>query len=273
MDEENSYVHKISMWAKQPKNYRWLVPLLSFLLLLFLIKGCFSKDTKNDEIFYIARDSLWYPQNFYGREKSVLAFSDDLIYEVAKLKKLQIRLVSSNPGDLLSMLNRDPRIDGIFSTLIPTLALQERYTFSEPYFELGTVLVVAQESPFNTLNDMEGKFLGMRRGSAALYNIPNPPRVSIYPYDSMITMMDDIIRNRIDGALMSQLNAANLTSAYYKGKVRIATLPLTNEGLRLVTHNTPKDKFLIQSFNDALKELKADGTYQKLIQKWDLISI
>lgn len=272
MDDQNNLPKKL-IWIRDPKNYRWIVPLLAFLVLMFFVKGCFSKPESSSSEFIIARDGLWYPLNFYGKEKNMVGFSDELLLKVSKAKKIKIRLVSAAPGELMNTLNNMPRIDGIMTSLAPSVQLNDRYLFSAPYYEMGTVLVVAENSPIKSLADMKGKYLGARRGSAVFYSLPNHPEATIFPYDSMIVMLDDITRNRIDGALINGLNAYNLTSAYYKGRLRITTGPLTNEGLRLVTHNEKKDKKLITAFNDALKEFKANGVYHKLLQKWDLLDL
>lgn len=257
------------VWFQNPKNYRWIIPLMGVFVLLFLFRGCFRKEVVGGR-YLIARDATWYPLSFYGKEQNVLGFSDDLIYQVSKLKKISISLVASNPGHLLEMFDDEKNLDGVLSSLQPDIVLDARYYFSDRYYDLGAVLVVKEDSPITSFTEMEGKYLGVKRGSNVLFTIPNHPMATVVSYDSVILMLDDILHNKIDGALMNQLNASNTTSAYYKGRLRVATPPLNKEGLRLITLNRPREIALIKAFNEALDELKKDGTYAELLKKWDL---
>ena len=268
MTTVEGYFNRFLSWMKEPKNYRWLVPLLVFIIIIFSVKGCLSRGKNFRGDYLIARDQTWYPLNFYGKESSVLGFSDDLMLQIAKKMGLRVRLVSASPGDLLETL--DDSVDGIFSSLTPDVMLQENYLFSEPYYSLGAVLVVDTQSNIKSLADMEGKFIGLKRGSRVLFAIPGHPNMHVVTYDSPITMLDDVVNDKIDGAFLNQLNAYDFTTGYYKGKLRVATPPLTQEGLRLITGVSRRDAALMETFNAGLEEMKKNGTYHALLQKWDL---
>lgn len=256
-------------WAQQPKNYRWLVPLLIFILAIFLLKGYFAKEKNhNGGEYQIARDATWYPLSFFGKEKNMLGFADDLIFQIAQRKGLKIKLISESPGELLESLDRNA--DAIFSPLSPDIVLQEKYLFSDPFYNLGAVLVVDTQSDIKSLADLEGKFVGVKRGSNVLFALPSHPNMRVVPYDSLTAMIDDVIKDRIDGAILNQLNAYSFATGYYKGRLKVATPPLTHEGLRLITHIHPRDAKLISAFNEGLSEMKADGSYHALLEKWDL---
>ena len=55
----------------------------------------------------------------------------------------------------------------------------------------------------------------------------------------------------------------------YYGKIKIATPPLNNAGLRLVTLQG-EHKDLIDTFNRGLTKLRQNGVYDKLLKKWEL---
>lgn len=255
-------------WAQQPKNYRWLVPLLAVIIVLFVMRGTFFNEKAINGEYEIARDATWYPLTLLGKEKNMLGFADDLIYQIAMRSHLKIRLVSETPGDLLEALDRDA--DGILSPLTPDVILQEKYLFSEPFYNLGAVLIVDTRSGIKSMSDLEGKFLGVMRGSNVLFGIPNQPKLRVITYDSAIVMLDDVVKDKIDGALLNQLTAYNFVTGYYKGRLLVATPPLTQEGIRLITRKSPHKAKLIEAFNKGLAELKKEGSYRALLDKWDL---
>jgi polar amino acid transport system substrate-binding protein len=266
MSEENS----APSWFQNPKNYRWIIPLVALGLLFFFSRSCFGGKTRG-EVFVIARDTTWYPLSFYGKEANVGGFSDDLLFHISKLKNISLRLVTSNPGHIMEMLDDDKDyLDGVLFSLRPDSRLKSRYFFSERYYDLGAVLVVRSDSPVTSFAEMSGKYVGVKRGSNVLFDIADRPNITVVSYDSVILMLDDILRDKIDGALMNQLNAFNTTNSYYVGKLKIATPPLTEDGLRLITLNRPREAKLIKAFNEGLQELKENGTYDALLKKWDL---
>lgn len=263
-----TYLERFLEWGKQPKNYRWVIPLLVFLILFFVLKGFFARDKNSNGDYVIARDERWYPLNFYGKEKSISAFADELILQIAQRKGLKVQIISESSGNLLESL--DHQADGILSALSPDIVLQDKYLFSDRFYDLGAVLVVDTRSKFTSLKDLEGKFLGVMRGSNVLFNIPGHANVRVAPYDSVTAMLEDVVKDKIDGALVNQLNAYNFTKGYYKGKLVVATPPLTQEGLRLITRMTRRDAKLISAFNEGLAEMLADKSYHALLTKWEL---
>lgn len=56
----------------------------------------------------------------------------------------------------------------------------------------------------------------------------------------------------------------------YLNQLKIASKPLTNEGLRLIAKNNSESKKLLEQFNEGLKALKKNGTYNQLLLKWGL---
>jgi polar amino acid transport system substrate-binding protein len=270
MNEKTSAGERIREWLKDPQVFRWFSSALALLIVLVFIRACsIILDANGPPHYKIARDETWYPLNFFGRGKNVLGFSDDLLLTIAKRKKIHIQLISAPPGDLLETLDANNAV-GILSSLTPDSVLQESYLFSDPYYNLGAVLIVDINSPIKSLADMSGKYLGLPRGSTVLFSISDKPQMQVAAYDNIVTALDDITRNRIDGVILNQLNAYNFTTGYYKNKLKVVTSPLTSEGLRLITHRSPQYENLITLFNEGLAELKADGTYAELLKKWDL---
>jgi polar amino acid transport system substrate-binding protein len=264
-----SFFYKVFTGLKNPRVRRALLFGVLILVSLFLVKSCFNYVFSTRKAVVIARDATWYPVNFADKAQNILGFSDDLLIEIAKLKDFRINLVLVPPGEGVDALDYG-NSDGVLSALTPNVVLSERYLFSDIYFPLGAVLIVDEKSNIKSLNDMEGKYLGVMRGSPVLFNIGKYPPLQVVPYDSQIAMLDDIIRDKIDGGLLNQLVAYSLLTGYYKSTLKIATTPLSGEGLRFITLKSYNLNSFVDEFNAGLKELKDNGTYNQLLKKWDL---
>lgn len=188
---------------------------------------------------------------------------------IAKQEHFQVEIMRTGFKRLMDLLD-DGLVDGVLTSITPDEIAEERYYFSEPYYRFGAVLVVRKDFDFSSLKSLPNKRIGVKRGSSILYHTSIDPSVSIIPYDSSLMALDDLVRDRVDGVIMDQLLAYNYFGGAYRNQLKVATLPLTLEGLRLVTLQESYAEELIEKFNKGLKKLQEDGIYEKLLLDWDL---
>ncbi len=256
-----------------PLNKRSI--LLLVVLLGFLLWGGFracSSDISFDEnrVFKIARDPTWYPLNLMGKEKSLLAFTNDLILSIGNKENLRIELINSTADTLFKDL-QDHDHDAIISSLMPTSSNRQQFNFSDPLYLIGPVLIVPSDSNVTSIKEMDGKSVGIKRGANSLYDV-HEYKIYYVPYDSMTIAFDDLNRDRIDGVLLPILQAYTYTQTFYTGRIKIVTPPLTREGIRLIAIKNQASDFFIDKFNKGLKASKEDGTTDRLLAKWGLVS-
>ena len=234
-------------------------------LLLVLLCGCFGKKKTYD--YRIGLDPSWYPLELAGREKQVLAFSIELLHEIAKEKKLNLIIVQMNWDNLTMDLNNE-NYEAMLSSLHPYLFYQKKYSFSQLYLGTGPALVVPKAAAVDNLDQMKGREIAVMRGSSAALLLQKYP-VILRPYDSVPGAFNDILTQSIDGAVVDVMIAQAYTRNIYQTSLKLATGPLTDQGLRLITmyHKSPK---LLTAFNEGLSKLKESGRYEKLLQKWGL---
>lgn len=236
------------------------------LLLIFFTVACSS--SKEENAYKIARDPSWYPLNFMGKGPSVLGFSDDLISAIAQEEDIGIQQYLSSWSSIEDGLNQR-RWDGILSSIPEILSFKDRYSFSEPYLKLGPVLIVLNNSSITSLDEMEGKEVGIQTGSSNVTFLEKYPSIIIKPYDSIAESLEDLLAQKINGVLMPILPAQSYVRDLYQGELKIVTEPLSEEALRLVTLHDEYPE-LIGAFNSGLKKLKENGQYDQLLKKWKL---
>lgn len=243
---------------------RFLIFLLSSAF--FLLGSC--SGSSNGPSFEIGVDPSWYPIDLMGKEANVYAFSNDLLQEIARVKKIQISRINMNWDNLFLNLEKN-KYQGILSSLYPYLFNKKHYDFSEIYLAIGPVLILSVSSSANSFKMLRGKEIAVLRGSNNDLILEKYPDTLIRTYDSIPKALNDIVSGTIDGALIDVLIAESYIHDLYQGQLKIATAPLTNEGLRLVTLRGQQEE-LIRLFNEGLDELKKDGSYDKLLSKWGM---
>lgn len=256
-----------------PSNKIIIILFFSLIVVIgfFVFRSCTREGgllRKNKYI--IARDVTWYPLDLGGKEKNMLAFSNELITTITKMYNIPVEFVSGSANTMFQNMD-EGRFDAVISPMAPTPINRQRYLFSDPFYNIGPVLIVKKDSDITSVEQMRGLHVGVRRGSNIVFYVTD---YGIYytPYDSMTIAFDDLIKNRIDGIMMPVLSAYVYTQIFYPGKTKIVTTPLTEAGLKIVASKSVRNQFLIEKFNKGLKKLRQDNGYDDMLRKWGLIN-
>jgi polar amino acid transport system substrate-binding protein len=235
-----------------------------------IFKACSHPAIRGEPAVYmIARDISWYPLQLGDKDKNVTAFTSELLLDIANEEKFSYNL--DNVGSTLLFYDLDNKdYDAILASTAPTAWNKEQYEFSDPFYLVGPVLIVPIDSTIHSIAEMEGKTLGIRSGSSVVFDVATIPSIIIIPYDNINQSLDNLRDNQIDGVILPTLLAQVYVKTFYNTTLKIATPPLTNEGLRLVTRKEPRFASLISRFNNGLKKVKENGTYNELLYKWGL---
>lgn len=158
---------------------------------------------------------------------------------------------------------------------------EEVVDFATPYMETGLVMVVRPElvDQVKTPEDLAGLKVGVKIGATgdklAQELIDQGIDLERAEYKETLESFIDAEAGRVDVVLNDYLN----TLAYLKdtgSDLQIVTDEngdvnfLSHVGLGIAVHDG--DAELLAAINEALEEMKADGTYDELYQKWLLAS-
>ena len=258
-------------WLKLIMPRKVAIPLLIIvIILLFLFRSCGVFSPHQHKVYLIGQDAQWYPLNLMKKEKNMTAFSDDLMLTIGKAEGLRFRLISISGEHLQDKLESED-LDAILTSMLPSPQDRETFLFSDIYFHLGTVLVVPINSVIDTWEEMGGKIIGIQTGSLLPIEAKKYPAIQLRSYDTVVQALAEVENGIIDGALLPALPAYIYVKSFYPTTLKVATAPLTNEGLRLVALNNAEGKDLIDLFNKGLTVVRENGAYSSLIEQWSLI--
>lgn len=143
------------------------------------------------------------------------------------------------------------------------------FRLTEPYYTDRVVAVVNGNSRLESLNNLEGGKLGVF--SAAIsqdeleaYLSKNHMEYDILRYSDFESAMSDIENNRVNAVVLPYILARRFETAGY----RILAQPLYDIGYSVMLP-TGQAAFT-NEMNKVIEEMKADGTIDALLQKWNL---
>lgn len=237
-------------------------PLFVFCVSFLLLTSCHSPKSS---VYTVGIDPTWYPLQVPGQENNLLAFSMELLTEIAKMEDLQMGVVRMDWNNLMWGLRKE-KYSAMLSTMRPYTFYMTEYSFSLPYLLTGPVIVLPKKVKSDKI---EGKEIGVIRGASAALILQTTPNILLQGYDSIPDMFDALEAGQVEGVALEILAASGYVRDLYPGRFRIASNPLNDMGLRLVTLREGEPA-LMKRFDRGLKRLKKEGTYDKLLEKWGL---
>lgn len=160
--------------------------------------------------------------------------------------------------------------DVIFSAMSKKEAAEANVEFSDVYYLLPDVIIVAKGDPKNIAGkaDLKDKVIGVQTGSGS-EQIADSLKAElgfkeVKKYKLTQDAMNDLKAGRIDSVLAGQAFAVE--QAKVDPSFIVVGEPL--EQAELVAVFPKGSTALVEAFNKALAEVKADGTYDQLVAKW-----
>lgn len=214
----------------------------------------------------VAVDFGYYP--FSGMQNDQpIGYDVDLARAVAQKLGLKTEFVSSSLDSIYDDLARG-KADMAASALPYAPEQGWRAAFSDFYFNAGLVLVVPQDSPIQSLDQLGGHALGVPLGSdadsfARKLVMGNPGIRLNSAYDTPAEVLADMRAGRLDAAIVD--NASALIDLGHRPGLRLVTA-LTLEPYVLAVPSRAWQ--LHDDVNAALKQLRAEGFFDQLGKKW-----
>ena len=171
---------------------------------------------------------------------------------------------------LLAVQGDSPKADIVMAGVTVTEDRQLVMNFSDSYATGIQVVIVKEGSDIKSIDDLEGKKIGTQMGTTGYIYCSDTPEKGGYgeenviAYDSGITAVQALVNGQVDCVVIDNEPA----QAYVKANAGLSILDteFTNEDYAIGMNKG--NACLLAAVNAAMAELKADGTFQKIVEKY-----
>lgn len=196
----------------------------------------------------------------------IVGFDVDLVDAVAEdlgvtQEIINIPFETIQSGEALNAMQCDLAAAGMTITDVR----EENMDFSDPYFDATQALITQQGSGITSLDDLEGRRLGVQSGTTgADYAAENAPGAEIVTYEDLGLLLSAVQTGQVDAGIND--NGVLYDFVQDNPDLEVTTEFDTGEqyGIGVRTGNTA----LLDQVNATLDELRSNGTYDELYQEW-----
>lgn len=260
-----------SFFEKIAKKSRIIYFGLALVALLLVFRGCRIDQILNEH-YYIGQDSRWSSIQLMGKEKNLTAFNNHLLSAIGQEEGIQMIIETSPSPDLIKELEAG-KLQGVLTSLQSSYLNEEKLLFSPSYFLTGPVLTIPSGEPLEGWNELGKKIIAIPPNSPLLPTLEQDATIQIKIYSGILQALSDLAERKIDGVIFPAIPSHTYVNTFYSTELKIATLPLTDEGVRFVVLNNKKGGKLLKIFNEGLKKLKEKGIFHQLLDHWGFLNV
>ncbi len=232
----------------------------------------FSSGAKEEgpKTYVFASDATWPPLEYV--ENGVLTgFEVELMPLIGE--KAGVSMVVKNiPWDTIFAGLANGAYDGVASGVTVTEERKGVMTFSTTILEAGQVVIIRtkDKDKVKGIEDLSGKKIGVQIGTTGDFALENYP-VEKRAYDDIGLAIEDMINGNLDAAVCDSLIASEfvLANENYKSRLSIAGEAFTKEDIAIAVRKD--DAKLLALVNKGLEIAMADGSFDALKKKWNLL--
>lgn len=213
-----------------------------------------------------------YDLNLFGLKDpasgNVEGFDIDIAKAIAKKvlgdeNKIELKEVTSKTR--IPML-KNGEIDAIIATMTITEDRKKEVDFSDVYFLAGQSLLVKKDSSINGLKDLQkGMKVLTAKGSTSAKNIrASAPDVEVLEFENYAEAFTALKAGQ--GDALTTDNALLYGMAKQDPNYRVTEETFTEEPYGIAINKG--DAEFVKAVNDLLKEMKENGEYDKIYEKW-----
>lgn len=220
------------------------------------------------KVLRIATEGAFPPYNYTNKDGSLGGFDVDIGNAICDKMQVKCEIVAQDWDGIIPSLKVD-KYDAIIAAMAVTAERREQLDFSEPYLSNPLVFVAKTDSAFDPTNqaDIDNNIILTQRGTIAVTWLEkNHPKAKMQLQDTLNNSFLDVTAGR--GAAVLVDKAAALTWLNTEGgqAFSIKGNDINIDDNMAVAVDKGKTE-LLAKINKALADMKADGTYDKIMEK------
>ncbi|WP_061595150.1 ABC transporter substrate-binding protein/permease [Streptococcus sanguinis] len=216
----------------------------------------------------IVSDTAYAPFEFKDSDQTYKGIDVDIINKVAEIKGWDIDM--SFPGfDAAVNAVQAGQADAIMAGMTKTSEREKVFTMSDTYYDTKVVIATTKANTISKYEQLKGKKVGVKTGTAAqrfLEKNKDKYGYTLKTFDTGDLMYNSLSAGDVDAVMDDQ---PVIEYAINQGQnLKISMKGEAVGSFAFGVKKGSKHEHLVTEFNEALAQMKEDGSLDEIINKW-----
>lgn len=238
-----------------------VVKLLGVLMLML----CFAftaNGAEKKEKLYVGTNAE-FPPFEYLEEGKVVGFDIDFINAIGEVMGKEIVVKDMSFDGLLPALQTN-KVDVVVAGMTATEERKKAVNFSQPYYSANQVIILAEgNNDIKDFADLKGKKVAVMLGFTGDVVVSEMEDVKVERFNAAYAGIMALQNGKVDAVVLDSETANNYVAK--NSGLKLAEGKGETEDYAIAVKKS--DAKLLEEINAAIDQIKADGTFGKIIEK------
>lgn len=249
-------------------NKKWILAGMAALTAMSVLTGCGTQSkeaaAKTDKPLIVGTEPSFPPFEM-AENDTYTGFDIDLANAIGEKLGRKVEIKAMGFDALIPAL-KSGQIDMIASAMSATEERKKQVDFTAPYYIGGSVIVVQKDNTtIHGWDDITGKTVAVQAGSKPA-DFAEKQGAVLKQFDGNYQCLQELQNSGSDAVAIDKAVALYYVSKGGMNNLKVVGEPKKLAGSAMAIDKGHEDE--LKAINQALADLKADGTYTKLYQKW-----
>ena len=245
------------------KHIKILSLILAVVMVAAMLGACSGKATEK-EVLTMGTNAAFPPYEFVDENNKVAGIDAEIAAAVAEKLGMELEIKDMAFDSLITAVSSGS-IDVVLAGMTVTPEREESVNFSDSYATGILVVIVTEDSPIATIDDLADKKIGVQTGTTGdIYCAGDYGEDAVARYDNGALAVAALQNGQVDCVVIDNEPAKAFVAANEGLKILDTEYITENYAAAIAKDNTE----LLEKFNKALAELKAEGKLDEIIAKY-----
>lgn len=238
-------------------------------LMLFSFVSC-KKKQSDGKVWIVATDTVFRPFEYTNEKNEFVGIDVDILAAIAADQgfKYDLQSLGWDAGVAAVQVGQADAL--IAGATIKQSRIDSGWIFSDGYYNATQTFVVAKDSPVSSFEDLRGKTVAVKNGTAGMdfaNSLKDTYGFKVTVFEDSPTMYQDVLLgNSIACCEDTPIMADNIKTGGLALKIPAG---MESEGAPYgFAIMNPANQELLDLFNAGLKNIRENGTYQQILDKY-----
>ena len=215
----------------------------------------------------VAMEGTWSPWTYHDENDELVGYDVEVAKAIAEKLGVKATFVEGEWDGLFAGMDAG-RYDIVVNGVDITEERAQKYDFTEPYAYNRTAIIVKEDNEeIQSFEDLNGKHTA-NTISSTYAELAEKYGADVTGVDDLNQTFELLLSGRIDATLNAELTYYDYMKAHPDAKIKIAALTDDASEVAIPLRKGASSDNLRAAINQALEELRADGTLSELSVKY-----